>query len=163
MIIYLRTVFPGETISPVSIFLSLVELESIAASVIASTLLTTLNNIGLSGDFLRKNFVGFTSDVASVMLGRKAGVAKMLSYQFPRIIVWHCIAHRLKLSVHDSVTEVAGINSFKYNLSCVSQKLQRCATALDVQLMSIGRMPGTRWVASSYRTLKAVWQSYSAL
>jgi hypothetical protein len=29
--------------------------------------------------------------------------------------------------------------------------------------MSIGRMLGTRWVAFSYRTLKAVWQSYSAL
>ena len=28
--------------------------------------------------------------------------------------------------------------------------------------MSIGRMLGTRWEASSYRTLKAVWQSYSA-
>lgn len=173
LIIYLRTVFPGDNISPVTVFLDLVELDSTGSSVIASTLLTTLNNLGLSCDFLREKFVGFASDGASVMLGRKAGVAKILSDQFPRITIWHCIAHRLELSVHDSVTEVAGINSFKcfldklYTIYHASPKnrneLKQCAKALNVQLMSIGRVLDTRWVASSYRTLKAVWQSYSAL
>ena len=80
------------------------------------------------------------------MLGRKAGVAKILRDKFPRIIVWHCIAHRLELSVHDSVTEVAGINSFKcfidllYTTYHASPKdrneLQRCATALEVVTQS---------------------------
>lgn len=173
LIIYLRTVLPGNTVSPVTFFLDLVELDSTVSSVIASTLLTTLNNRGLSCDFLREKLVGFTSDGASVMLGKKAGVAKIFSDQFPRIVIWHCIAHRLELSLHDSVTEVAGVNRFKcfldklYTVYHASPKnrneLQKCAAAVNTQLLSIGRLLDTRWVASSYRTLKAVWQSYSAL
>ena len=42
-------------------------------------------------------------------------------------------------------------------------ELRQCAMELNTQLMSIGRLLDTRWVASSYRTLKAVWQSFSAL
>lgn len=107
------------------------------------------------------------------MLGRKNGVAKMLLDKFPKLFIWHCVAHRLELAVHDSIKEITGINHFKtfldklyvlYHQSPKNQEeLKHCALSLDVVLLSIGKMLDTRWVASSFRTVKAVWQNYTAL
>ena len=97
LIIYVRTVFSENIRSPVTFFLDLVELESITAISIASKLLSTLNNQQLTDEFLADHLVGFASDGASAMLGRKAGVARIVSDKFPKIVVWHCVAHRLEL------------------------------------------------------------------
>ena len=53
--------------------------------------------------FLKHCSVGFCSDGASVMLGRKAGMFAKLKSMFPNIIGWHCLNHRLELSVGDAV------------------------------------------------------------
>ena len=42
-------------------------------------------------------------------------------------------------------------------------ELKECADALDIQLCKIGRILDTRWVASSFRTVDAVWKAYPAL
>ena len=105
--------FPEQIDKPVTVFLDLVELEKTTASSIATALLNNLHSHGISQEFLGDHLVGFASDGESVMLGRKAGVAKLLMDQFPRLIVWHCAAHRLELSVHDSLLEVSGTNHFK--------------------------------------------------
>jgi len=75
--------------------------------------------------------------------------------------------------VHDSLLEVSGTSHFKSfidKLYCICHfspknryDLQATASDLDVRLLSIGRLLDTRWVASSVRTLKAVFQSYLAL
>lgn len=173
LIIYIRTVFPEAIDTDVTVFLDLVELEKTTAVCIASALLRALHSRGMSDDFLSDHFVGFACDGASVMLGRKAGVAKILMEKFPRLIVWHCATHRLELSVHDSLLEISGTNHFKsfmdklyslYHASPINRnELQASAKELEVQLLSIGRLLDTRLVASSTRTLKAVWQSYPAL
>ena len=171
MIVYVRTSFDG--IKPVTIFLDLVELDNANAKSIVESLLTCLNRHGFSDEFLSDNFIGIATDGASVMLGRKNGVCKLLSERYPNIISWHCLAHRLELGVHDTVSEVNGINHFKifldklycvYSASPKNQKeLASCASELDVQLLRIGKVLDTRWVASSVRTVKAVWESYLAL
>ena len=74
LIIYIRTVFPEAIDTAVTVFLDLVELEKTTAVSIASALLSAVHSRGMSDDFLRDHFVGFASDGASVMLGRKAGV-----------------------------------------------------------------------------------------
>ena len=127
----------------------------------------------MSQNFLQDHLVAFASDGASVMLGKKAGVAKLLRDKFPRIVMWHCVPHRPELSLHDSLHEVSGTNNFKYFIDKLytvyhaspknRHELQECASELDIQLASIGRLPDTRWVVSSNRMIKAVWQSYSAL
>ena len=54
-------------------------------------------------------------------------------------------------------------------MHCTSQspkclrELNECAITLAVQLKRIGRVLDVRWVASSFRTVSAVWQSYQAL
>lgn len=41
--------------------------------------------------------------------------------------------------------------------------LQICAHLLEAELLKIGRMLSTRWVASSYRSVSAVWEDYEVL
>jgi hypothetical protein len=117
--------------------------------------------------------ISFVSDGASVMLGRKSGVAKLFLEDFPNAIVWHCACHRLKLSVSDAVDEVVGLNHLHifsnelcslYHRSPKNQDdLITCVQSLHCQLLKIGRVFSVRWVTSSYRTVKAIWISYKAL
>jgi hypothetical protein len=65
------------------------------------------------GLFLSECLVSVTCDGATVMLGRENGVAKLLLDRFTIIAVWHCLNHRLELSVDYSLREVAGINYFE--------------------------------------------------
>lgn len=171
MIVYIRTSF--DNIDPITMFLDLVELNETTASSIVCSLLTCLNTHGLSDQYIRENCVGLATDGASVMLGKKAGVAKLLTDKYPNLIAWHCIAHRLELAVNDTIKEVSGTNNFKsfidklYTVYSCSPKnkveLRQCATALEVQLLTIGKVLDTRWVASSLRTVHAVWESFPAL
>lgn len=171
LIIYIRTSFAES--EPVTIFLDLVELSITTAPAIVSALLECLAGHGLPKSVIAEYCVGLACDGASVMLGKKAGVGKLIRDMFPKIFVWHCVAHRLELSVHDTMKEVAGVNNFKifidklYAVYSMSPKnkfeLRQCAAQIDVQLLSIGKMLDTRWVASSVRTVRAVWQSFAAL
>uniref|UniRef100_A0A6P7H088 E3 SUMO-protein ligase KIAA1586-like n=1 Tax=Diabrotica virgifera virgifera TaxID=50390 RepID=A0A6P7H088_DIAVI len=43
------------------------------------------------------------------------------------------------------------------------RELSECASKLEQQLQKIGKVLGTRWVASSYRAVSAVWYGYSAI
>jgi hypothetical protein len=84
--------------------------------------------------------------------------------------VWHCANHRLELSVGDTVKTVSEINRFKsfidklhvlYHASPQnSRELHVCAKLLEVELLKIGRILSTRWVASRFRSVSAVWQNY---
>ena len=97
----------------------------------------------------------------------------MLLRRFPQLIIWHCSNHRLELAVGDTVDEVAGSNNFRsffdklYSVYHASPKNQRelkeCCSALDIQCLTIGRVLNVRWVASSLRTVKAVWMQNGAL
>ncbi|XP_041845659.1 E3 SUMO-protein ligase KIAA1586-like [Melanotaenia boesemani] len=159
--------------SPEFIFLELVELENQRADGIVQALLTCLTNAGFTEEWLHENWVTFVSDGASVMLGKKSGVATRLTWRFPKLFVWHCMNHRLELAVSDAVDEVNSVNHFKafiqklYSLYSVSNKNERelvnAAAEVGSQLLRIGRILDVRWVASSFRTVRAVWTSLGAL
>ena len=147
--------------------MDLVELSATNAGEIYQALMNNLSHHGFSEAILSERFVCFASDGASVMLGSKAGVATKIVEKFPNVMVWHCMNHRLELSVGDAVEEIAGMNGCQfffnkvYSLYHASAKNRRelteCCQELALQCLNIGR---TRWVASSYRTIKAVWQQY---
>lgn len=73
----------------------------------------------------------------------------------------------------DAIREVTAVNHFQmffdklYSLYSRSPKnkiqLSECATDVDEQLRKIGRIFGVRWVASSFRTVSAVWDNFQAL
>lgn len=76
--------------------------------------------------------------------GRKAEVGTPLKQQLDRIVLWHCLNHRLELAVGDAINEVHGISHIQvflgklFSVYSTSPKnlrgLQECAASLDVHL-----------------------------
>ncbi|XP_073672010.1 E3 SUMO-protein ligase KIAA1586-like [Paramisgurnus dabryanus] len=171
MIVNIKASFDGAT--PEFVFLELVELESQRAEDIEQALLNCLDTAGFSKEWLQMNWVSFVSDGASVMLGKNSGVATRLTARYPNLFTWHCLNHRLELAVSNAVDEVHAVNHFKafmekiHNLYSQSNKnvreLLEAAQEVGSQVMKIGRVLSTRWVASSFHSVKAVWRSYEAL
>lgn len=172
LVVYIKCT-PLTNSEPQFMFLDLVELEDQSADTITRTLLHVLAKYGFNDDYLRNHLVAFASDGASVMTGRKAGVAAQLVAKYPNIITWHCLNHRLELAVGDAADATQGINHFRsfmdslYSLYSRSPKTQTTieneALELNVQVKKIGRVLNTRWVASSFRTVAAVWNNFQAL
>ncbi|XP_078504031.1 E3 SUMO-protein ligase KIAA1586-like [Lissotriton helveticus] len=175
LIVYMRMQLPGMD-SPANMFVDLIELSDLSADGIVNSLLSALKKdpINISEDFLSKCMVSVACDGASVMFGCHSGVVKRLQEKISsNIVAWHCSAHRLELAVHDVMKDIGATNHFKnlldklYSLFSTSVKnrleLKECAEALDVQLCRIGRVLDTRWVASSFRTVEAIWNAYPAL
>jgi len=81
--------------------------------------------------------------------------------------------HRLELAMSDAIDEMNSVNHFKafmhklYSLYSMSNKNERelkdAAAEVGSQLLRIGRVLDVRWVASSFRTVHAVWTSLGAL
>ena len=64
------------------------------AETVTSALLTALEERGIT----MSEVMGFGSDGAAVMMGRKTGMAKRLKDQNPFLINIHCVAHRVALA-----------------------------------------------------------------
>ncbi|XP_034286848.2 E3 SUMO-protein ligase KIAA1586-like [Pantherophis guttatus] len=156
-----------------TIFLELIELEKQDAETIYSSVMQSLNNVGLTKNYLKKNLIGFCSDGTSVMLGRKSGVSTRIAKEFPNIVIWHCLNHRLQLVLDDSIKEIKQVNHFKifidkiYTIFHQSNKnqieLTKISEQLGIEIIKIGSILGPRWAACSLRSTLAVWHAYPAL
>ena len=118
---------------------------------------------GITEEYLKDYLVSVTCDGASVMLGCKGGVKRLLIDKIASIIVWHCANHRLELSVADTVKVISWINRFKSFLDKLyhaspknSRELLSCAEILEVELLKIERVLSKQWVSSSFRLVFAV-------
>lgn len=172
LIVFLKASVDG-VMDPVSFPLDLVELDNLRAGHIKEKLMGCLLKNGFTAELLQEVFIGFCSDGASVMLGVKSGVGKLLQDDFPGIVLWHCLNHRLELAVDQALDVTGGTKDFQsfldslYSLYSQSPKntreLGECAQNLDITLKKIGRVFNIRWVASSFRAVSAVWDSFPAL
>ena len=172
LIIYMRSKITPED-PPLNVFLDLVELPAQNASTVLNCLMTSLKANGFDDAYLSSHLISLCTDGASVMLGKQSGVGAQLKKQFPSIALWHCLNHRLELSVSDSIKAVDGIFHIQsmlsklHNIYSYSSKMQRqlndVARNLHVHLKKIGKVFDVRWVASSYRTANAIWSDYGAL
>jgi hypothetical protein len=171
LIVYLQGAINNGDIT--TIFLDLVNLNSTKAIEIKNSLMRSLEKYGLKTEILKEILVGLCTDGASVMLGKRAGLATLLKQDFPNILTWHCMNHRLELAVHDALNEVTVTNHFSsfldklYSVFSMSPKNQRelneCAEQLCSCLTKIGKMISVRWVASSYRAVTSIWKNYDSL
>ena len=172
LILYLRAkIYKAEP--PQNIFLQLVELSNQGAEAIFNTILKSLENNGIHDAFLQRNLVAFCNDGASVMLGKSSGVGYRLKAKFPRLILWHCLNHRLELAVGDSIKVIDGFYHIQalfdkiyccYSYSAKLQReLQEIANELEIEIKKIGRVFDVRWVVSSHRAAKALVRNYAPL
>jgi len=79
----------------------------------------------------------------------------------------------LELAVSDTIKEVQGLNHFQCFLEKLNSlyhqspknmtELNACAVSLESRILNIGKIFIIRWVASSFRTVRAVWNNYVAL
>ena len=170
LILYLRAAVCQKV---TAFFLDFIELDSGKAEDIIKAITTTLSLHGFTHEYLSKHLVGVCSNGASVMVGTKTGVLTELARMYPRIVRWHCLCHRIELSVSDTLDEVGGVNHFTifldklYSVYSPSPKNQRelaaCAKDLDIELRKVSKMLSIRWVASTFRSVSAVHRNYAAL
>jgi hypothetical protein len=172
--LYIRVFISGcEMTAPVNLFIDFIELGDVTATGIFSSLICHLQSIGITEEYLNDYLDSVACDGAAVMCGSRGGVKKLLKEKFPSIIVWHCANHTLELAVHDAVKTVSGINRFRslidklyvlYHASPKnSREIQASANSLKMKLLKSGGIVSTRWVASSFHSVSAVWQEYEAL
>ena len=62
---------------------------------------------------MRNRLCGLGSDRASVMLGARGGVSKLLKDRVPFLAAHHCIAHRLALACGQSADEISHLKRFE--------------------------------------------------
>ncbi|KAK9679705.1 hypothetical protein QE152_g39790 [Popillia japonica] len=165
LIVYLKCE-TSKDLPPNVLFLDLIELPNQTADSIFEALLGCLKKYGFDREYLKENLVAFACDSASVMLGKKSGVVEKLLQEFPNIVPWHCMNHRIELAVSDSISDVGAINHFQifmdkpYTLYSKSPKNQRelaeCVSERDLELNKIERILGTRWISSSLKTAECV-------
>lgn len=128
------------------------------------------------------NLTGFTSDGASVMVGKKSGVAARLRDLNPVLINIHCVCHRLALSCADSNESINYIKNVETILRQLWQLFdnspKKMAVFLDIQekmkKIKMGskarKLVGkrlkkacrTRWL-SLEASVKAVFEEYEIL
>ena len=172
MIIYLRADVGGQVVD--NVFLDMVQCSlGTTATALYTTLMSTLHSHQLDGEYLKAHLIGITTDGASVMTGVDNGVVTLLKRDYPRVKAIHCVAHKLELSIKDALKAVTSTNHFEifitklYTLYHQSHKNQReleiAAASVQETLRKITPIFTIRWVASSFRAVKAVWHDFAAL
>ncbi|XP_006110332.2 E3 SUMO-protein ligase KIAA1586-like [Pelodiscus sinensis] len=172
LIIFLKASVDG-VMNPVAFPLDLIELDNTSVENIKQDIINCLLHYGFTKELLTEAFVSFCSDGANLMLGAKAGLGKLLQKDFPNLILWHCLNHRLELVVDQALDITGGTNDFRafldslYSLCSQSPKnaceLRAHANELHVILKKIGRVFSVQWVASTWKAVNAVWQTYPTL
>ena len=107
------------------------------------------------------------------MLGRSSCVGVRLRKDFPNIIIWHCLNHRLQLVLDDSVKEIKQVNHFQIFMDTIyaifhhsnknQMRLYNLPEQLGQGILKIGRVLGPRWDACSLRAAQSVWRNYHVL
>lgn len=117
-------------------------------------------------------FVAFACDGTSVMLDRIARVATQLCARLPDLFVWHCSNQPMnwqlgmlsRMSVDLIIKRFSLINCTLYIMPPQQNRENWfIAQTVGQRLLAIGRDLSISWVASSERTVKAVWENYKVL
>ena len=90
-------------------FLGILELQKGLAVTITEALFKLCSDLKVD---LQTRLYGLGSDTASVMLGNRGGVSKLLREKAPFLVANHCIAHRLVLAFGQAANEIPYLKKF---------------------------------------------------
>ena len=79
----------------------------------AKTISKSIEQFLRDSDIDQHAMSGFGSDGASVMVGRRSGVATRLKETNPSLINVHCICHRLALASKDAFSEIPYLKKYE--------------------------------------------------
>ncbi|XP_077977576.1 zinc finger protein 862-like [Glandiceps talaboti] len=129
--------------------------------------------LGLNGQQWRMKSVGFGADGASVMMGRKNGVAALIKRDVPYLIEMHCVAHRLELGVLKAIKEETFLQDAKDMLQGIYKQyhyspkalreLREIAKTLEESVLKPVNILGTRWIPHLYRAVKALLRNFRVI
>ena len=170
LVIYIKTT---KNHQPVTFFFDLAPLKNKDAETVYNVILQCLRSNGITEKKLSDDFIQLTCDGASTFTGNKSGVGKLFANKYPKIVVWHCLAHRLELSIGDAKScfrqfdELVSILKSIYAFYSMSPKntieIQEISNDLGVTFKKIGKVFTIRWAASSLSTVNAVLNNLEAL
>ena len=149
-------------------FLQFVKPESTTSEHVYSSIVNALQDNNLDSE----KIVGLTTDGAANMMGKKKGLAALFREKNSDIIVTHCLAHRLELSVKDaikqsqpklhdkSMTLLMGLYYFYKKSHKQRQQLRRTFELFAQTCVFPSRVGGTRWVPHTVRAIEIFIRAY---
>lgn len=170
LIIYVKSFLFGK---PITMFLDIIKLFKRDSESICDQILSTLAKHGLNDTVVKSRLIQFVSDGASTFVGANSSVSTILKSKIPNLIIWHCLAHRLELSVNDVRKQHTSIDQFQqtfkkiYKFYSKSSKnvsqIEKISKSLGTQFKKIGKLFTIRWSASSHQAVKAILHNFKAL
>ena len=170
LIVYIKTVIQNR---PTTLFIDLVKLEHKDANSVYSAITKALNTFGIPMAKIRNDLIQVVSDGASVFVGKKSGVGIKFLQLNKSIVIWHCLCHRLELSISQAKSSMTQFKNFQdvlneiYKFYSTSSKntneIKEISSELDRKFKKIGKIFTIRWSASSYKTVCAVLNNLEAL
>ncbi|XP_069122177.1 zinc finger protein 862-like [Argopecten irradians] len=155
---------------PVIKFLKLEEPENTKASGILGAVDKAFSDFGIP-DYHQKT-VGYCSDgAASVMMGSKKGVVKLLKDQYnaPWILGVWCLAHRLELAIKDIfkgtymdsvIDTLVSVYYFYKGSAKRNKEASTIADIMDEQFLKPDKANGTRWIYHKLRAITKLLMDY---
>lgn len=156
-----------------SIFVELIEIKERDSRSIFNEIVNSIKKIGFTDLQIRERLIQFVSDGASTFTGKKTGVGALFKDKIPNIVLWHCLAHRLELSISDvrksneAIIEFQNIFQQIYNTYSRSSKnvnaIRQISEDLNVVFKKIGKLFTIRWSSSSFKAVDSIIQNFEAL
>ena len=150
LIVYSRYLMGGDVCTS---FVNMLELPAGTARSITDAVCKLCGDLNLD---MSNRFCGLGSDGASVMLGNRGGVSKLLKDEVPFLVAHHCIAHRLALACGQSPNEIPYVKRFKnvldqlyrfYDNSAVcTAGLRSIQEVLDDPQLKLAQAKDVRWL-----------------
>ena len=137
----------------------------------ASSIVTAIEKFYKKYRLEMHKMVMFTSDGATVILGRRNGVAVKLKERIPHLVQQHCIAHWEDSGIADRWKEMKLLQDIEtlmrtiYFISCSttnSCKCQDIATACANEAIAFKPLNKVRWLSCHF-ALQAIIKNYDSL
>jgi hypothetical protein len=168
VILYIRVMYENE---PCNFLFSVLQLESATGEVVLQAVLNELEAYNINDSVLKKQLVGVATDGAAAMQGCYKGATTLLKKRLgTNIVIVHCMNHKLELAVNDVVrsnniiSHLAMFMDTLYSVFSQSPKnaaeLEAVSNELGSELFKARKLFSIRWLASSYESISAIWNSY---